>query len=232
MDFKEKVKQARRQTGLSKTAFSYALKVSPMTITRWETTETVPQATLRLKFEKFCSENKITFDKNSDKDESYNILFEVSDEKFSQLIHDIRTAAGLNKSEFARQLRVDYTSVLHWERGTSAPNLIMRERLKFFCEDYFIVFDGAVPVKSITRITKELADRFAKAVFGKNVKFDYVDYFNNFNCPGNHVIEYNVGCFQLNISPTYGKGSPFAPSECSEPFAHLNIGLILWQICC
>lgn len=41
----------------------------------------------------------------------------------------IRTAAGLNKSQLARQLGVAYATVKKWEQGKQMPHPVFREKL-------------------------------------------------------------------------------------------------------
>ncbi len=72
------------------------------------------------------------------------------------------------------------------------------------------------------RITKGMADNFARAIFGNNAKFDYVDYYES----SNHVIDFGIGFVQLNIYQCYGEDAPFAPKGVINPFGYINVGLI------
>ena len=72
------------------------------------------------------------------------------------------------------------------------------------------------------KVTKEIADNFARAIFGNNAKFDYVEYYEG----SNHVIDFGIGYVQLNIYKQYGEDAPFAPKGVINPFGYINVGLI------
>ncbi len=72
------------------------------------------------------------------------------------------------------------------------------------------------------KVTKEMADNFARAIFGNNAKFDYVGYYEG----SNHVIDFGIGYVQLNIYKQYGEDAPFAPKGVINPFGYINVGLI------
>lgn len=71
------------------------------------------------------------------------------------------------------------------------------------------------------KVTKEMADNFARAIFGNNAKFDYVGYYEG----SNHVIDFGIGYVQLNIYKQYGEDAPFAPKGVINPFGYVNVGL-------
>lgn len=72
------------------------------------------------------------------------------------------------------------------------------------------------------KVTKEMADNFARAIFGNKAKFDYVNYYEG----SNHVIDFGIGFVQLNIYQQYGVDAPFAPQGVINPFGHINVGLV------
>lgn len=62
MTFSEKIKEARRQLGLSQEKFAAKIGVSFSTINRWEKGHFLPSYLAQAQFETFCKENGIVFD--------------------------------------------------------------------------------------------------------------------------------------------------------------------------
>lgn len=56
--FPERVKDVRRQLGLSQEELAHALGVSFATVNRWENGRTVPSMLAQRQFEQFCSAKK------------------------------------------------------------------------------------------------------------------------------------------------------------------------------
>jgi DNA-binding transcriptional regulator YiaG len=57
-DFPERVKDVRRQLGLSQEELAHALGVSFATVNRWENGRTVPSKLAQRQFEQFCTQKK------------------------------------------------------------------------------------------------------------------------------------------------------------------------------
>ena len=55
-NFQERVKDVRRQLGLSQEELAHALGVSFATVNRWENGKTVPSKLAQRQFEQFCKE--------------------------------------------------------------------------------------------------------------------------------------------------------------------------------
>ncbi|ANA40324.1 transcriptional regulator [Geobacter anodireducens] len=55
-DFPERVKDVRRQLGLSQEELAHALGVSFATVNRWENAKTVPSKLARRQFASFCED--------------------------------------------------------------------------------------------------------------------------------------------------------------------------------
>ena len=62
MEFKDKVKAARRQLFITQTQLAKELGCTPLTITRWEGGQKPPSFVLEAKFDKFCKDKGIKFD--------------------------------------------------------------------------------------------------------------------------------------------------------------------------
>lgn len=61
MDFAEKVKEARRQLGISQETLSKKIGVSFGTVNRWESGKCFPSYKAQQAFEKFCEMRKVIF---------------------------------------------------------------------------------------------------------------------------------------------------------------------------
>ncbi len=61
MTFGEKIKEARKQLGLSQEKFAAKMGVSFSTINRWEKGHFLPSYLAQAQFEAFCKENGIVF---------------------------------------------------------------------------------------------------------------------------------------------------------------------------
>lgn len=62
MTFGEKVKDARKQLGLSQEKFAAKMGVSFSTINRWEKGHFMPSYLAQAQFDTFCKENGIVFE--------------------------------------------------------------------------------------------------------------------------------------------------------------------------
>ena len=71
------------------------------------------------------------------------------------------------------------------------------------------------------RITKALADKFARKLFGTD-KFDEVDYYEG----SEHVIDYRIGWVQFNIFKYYGSDAPRIPKGIINPVGSINFQLL------
>ncbi|MCH5164329.1 MAG: helix-turn-helix transcriptional regulator [Clostridiales bacterium] len=65
MTFGEKIKEARKQLGLSQEKFAAKMGVSFSTINRWEKGHFLPSYLAQAQFETFCKENGIVFEADS-----------------------------------------------------------------------------------------------------------------------------------------------------------------------
>ena len=61
---------------------------------------------------------------------------------FSEEIKKIRMKAFLSQTAFAKEVGVSFSTVNRWENGKGKPNLTAMRRLKEFCIDHSIPFDG------------------------------------------------------------------------------------------
>jgi len=66
MTFGEKVKEARKQLGLSQEKFAAKMGVSFSTINRWEKGHFMPSYLAQAQFDTFCKENGIVFENNTE----------------------------------------------------------------------------------------------------------------------------------------------------------------------
>lgn len=63
MTFSDKVKYVRAKLQLSQAQLAEKLKVSVVSVNRWESKGIEPQFLVRARFNEFCKENNIEFDK-------------------------------------------------------------------------------------------------------------------------------------------------------------------------
>lgn len=61
MDFAEKVKEARKQLGISQETLSKEIGVSFGTVNRWESGKCFPSYKAQHSFDKFCEMRNVTF---------------------------------------------------------------------------------------------------------------------------------------------------------------------------
>lgn len=62
MEFSDKVKQTRKQLGLSQEELAQRLELSFATINRWESGNYKPSRLAKKAFEAFCQENNVNFE--------------------------------------------------------------------------------------------------------------------------------------------------------------------------
>ena len=62
MTFSDKVKRVRAKLQLSQAQLAEKLKVSVVSVNRWESKGIEPQFLVRARFDEFCKENGIEFD--------------------------------------------------------------------------------------------------------------------------------------------------------------------------
>lgn len=60
----------------------------------------------------------------------------------SELIRIMRKKALLSQEDFAKVLNVSVGTINRWENGKTKPNITAMKKIKTFCEENNIPFDG------------------------------------------------------------------------------------------